>query len=138
MTYTTTATAVRGVLLAAALLLAAAAPARAARQETSPGDWLRLTVTHGDAWPGGTRGTLLLCDPPRGHARAAEACDRLDAAGGDIDRIPVRDTLCTMVYAPVTVRAHGRWHGRPVAYERTFGNDCELAARTGPVFALDG
>lgn len=120
-----------GLLAAAALLLATTTPAPAAA--TSPGNWLYLTVTRRD-----TRGTLLLCDPPAGHARAADACAELGAAGGDIGRIPPKDAICTMQYAPVTVRARGEWSGRPVAYERTFSNGCVLAARTGSVFALDG
>ncbi|MEH0550563.1 SSI family serine proteinase inhibitor [Streptomyces sp. B21-101] len=133
--------AVRRVLpAAAALLLAAgAAPAAlAASHDALPGNWLQLTVTRGDARSSDTRGTLLLCDPPQGHARAAEACDALARSGGDVEAVP-RDTgrVCPLVYAPVTVRAQGRWNGRPVDYSHTYSNDCEREALTGPVFALD-
>jgi hypothetical protein len=137
MTYTTTAKAVRGGLLAAALLVAGAAPAQATHQETFSGDWLYLTVTHGDTRSSDIRGTLLLCDPPQGHARAAEACDRLRAVDGAIDRMPPQGGTCHMIYAPVTVHARGQWNGRPVDYARTFSNDCEMADWTGPLFALD-
>jgi hypothetical protein len=137
MTYTTTAKAVRGGLLtAAALLVACAGPAEAAAK--SPGDWLYLTVSRGEARSYDTRGTLLLCDPPQGHARAAEACAELDATGGDLRALPPRDTFCPMVHAPVTVHARGEWHGRPVDYTETFSNACVMAASTGAVFALDG
>jgi hypothetical protein len=136
MTYTIT-NALRGGLLAAALLTAGAAPAQASHQETFSGDWLYLTVTHGDARSGSTRGTLLLCDPPQGHTRAAEACDQLGAAGGDIDRIPAMAAICPMIHAPVTAYARGWWHGMPVHYTRTFANECEMATLTGTVFALD-
>ncbi|MDG9717837.1 SSI family serine proteinase inhibitor [Streptomyces sp. DH24] len=136
MTYTTTAKAVRGGLLAAAaLLVACAAPAGATVK--SPGDWLYLTVVRGDARSHETRGTLLLCDPPQGHARAAEACAELDATGGDLRALPLRDAFCPMVHAPVTAHARGEWHGRPVDYTETFSNACVMTARTGPVFALD-
>ncbi|KRD22849.1 MULTISPECIES: SSI family serine proteinase inhibitor [unclassified Streptomyces] len=133
--------AVRRVLpAAAALLLAAgAAPAAlAASHDALPGNWLQLTVTRGDARSSDTRGTLLLCDPPQGHARAAEACDALARSGGDVEAVQ-RDTgrVCPLVYAPVTVRAQGRWNGRPVDYSHTYSNDCEREALTGPVFALD-
>ncbi|MFJ8732699.1 SSI family serine proteinase inhibitor [Streptomyces bauhiniae] len=47
-------------------------------------------------------------------------------------------TLCPLIYAPVRARAHGRWNGRPVEYDRTYGNACELRAETGDVFALEG
>ncbi|MFI5686598.1 SSI family serine proteinase inhibitor [Streptomyces sp. NPDC051636] len=142
MTHTTQATAVRGALLAAVALLAASpasAAARTAPGDTHRGDWLYLTVTRGDARYAETRGTLLRCGPPRGHARAAEACAELTAAGGDIGAIPqTKDVFCPMIYAPVTVHARGEWHGRLVAYRETFSNACAMGARTGAVFALDG
>ncbi|MBC7269953.1 MAG: serine protease [Streptomyces sp.] len=138
MTYTTSAHAVRGGLLAAAALLTlSAVPAHATARAHPAGDWLHLTLSTGDTQSGATHGTLLLCDPPQGHARATEACDQLTTANGDIDRIPLRDGYCAMVYAPVTARARGQWDGRPVDYRRTFSNRCELGARTGAVFALD-
>ncbi|MEU5362162.1 SSI family serine proteinase inhibitor [Streptomyces sp. NPDC005925] len=143
MTYTTTAKAVRGGLLAAAaLLVTCASPAGATVK--GPGDWLYLTVTPGGVSfrqqtdSSGTRGALLLCGPPRGHAHAAEACAQLQAAGGDPRAVPPRDAFCTMIDAPVTARARGEWHGRPVNYTETFPNACLMAARTGEVFALDG
>ncbi|MDH6515751.1 hypothetical protein M2163_007272 [Streptomyces sp. SAI-135] len=140
MTYTSSATAVRRAahlaLTAAALLLAAASPATAG--SFAGGDHLYLTVTTGDGRSSDTRGTLLLCDPPQGHGRAAEACAQLDSVGGDIDALAPADVYCPMLYAPVTARAGGQWNGRPVEYRRTFSNPCVLRARTGAVFALDG
>ena len=139
MTYTITATAVRraaraGLAVAAVLLLAAAAPV-----PTGPSteDHLFLTVTKGDGRSGDTRGTLLLCDPPQGHSRAAEACDQLAAVNGDIGSLPPADGYCTMLYAPVTAQADGEWNGRPVEYRQTFPNGCVMGARTGAVFALE-
>ncbi|MGW2639827.1 SSI family serine proteinase inhibitor [Streptomyces sp. NPDC001348] len=141
MTHTIKATAVGGALLAAAALLAAG-PAAAARTLPGPtrqGDWLYLSVTRGDARSGDTRGTLLLCEPPQGHRRAAEACAELTNAKGDIRAIPQKkNTFCPMIYAPVTVYANGQWHGRTVDYRETFSNACQMGARTGAVFALDG
>ncbi|MEV7980038.1 SSI family serine proteinase inhibitor [Streptomyces sp. NPDC086519] len=137
MTHLSKATAAAGALLAAALLTAG--PAQAAPDLTRDGDHLYLTVTTGDGHSGDTRVTLLRCDPPQGHSRAAEACARLDAVGGDIARIPpARGAMCPMVYLPVTAQARGQWNGRPIEYRETFANPCRLAARTGPVFALDG
>ncbi|MFI9154038.1 SSI family serine proteinase inhibitor [Streptomyces sp. NPDC053367] len=137
MTYTIT-NAVRGGLLAAAILVAGAAPVQASHQHTFSGDWLYLTVTHGDGRSGDMRGTLLLCDPPQGHTRAAEACEQLAAVDGHFERIPPMAAICPMIYAPVTAHARGTWHGKPVRYTRTFSNSCEMATLTGPVFALDG
>lgn len=138
MTYSMKATAVRGALLAAVALLATGqAPAQAAPGHTGQGNWLFLTVTRGDSRSSDTRGTLLLCDPPQGHAHAAEACAELDAAGGDIDAIPPRSVFCPMIYAPVTTHARGEWNGNPVDYTKTFSNACVMTARTGEVFALD-
>lgn len=152
MTYTHTTTAPRraartALTAAAVLLLAAAAPATAAAAALdrtpatagarSGGDYLYLMVTKGDGRSSDTRGTLLLCDPPQGHGRAAEACAQLDAVGGDIGALPPADVYCPMLYAPVTVQARGQWDGRPVEYRQTFTNGCVLGARTGAVFALE-
>ena len=151
MTHTITARAARAGLLAAAaaLLLTCATPAQAAAEREPANDWLLLTVSQGDAQAGvrpgapsgvpsgATRGALLLCDPPRGHARAARACAELDATDGRIADIPLRDTHCPMIYAPVTAHARGQWRGQPVEYTQTFPNPCVMAARTGSVFAWD-
>ncbi|WP_405823449.1 subtilase-type protease inhibitor [Streptomyces sp. NBC_01390] len=131
-----TARAVRGALLAVGLLVAGSAPAQAVTREDVRDNWLYVTVSRGEAGTGDTRSTLVLCDPPQGHAQAARACADLAAADGDIGRIPPRKTLCPMLYSPVTVHAQGEWNGRPREYDRTFSNGCELGARTGAVFAL--
>lgn len=136
MTYITRATAAAGALLAAAGLLAAG-PAPAAAGGTLPGNWLYLTVTKGDGRPSDPRGGLLLCDPPLGHARAAEACAELDAAGGDIERIPAKNVFCPMIFAPVTVHARGLWDGRSVDFRQTYTSRCVMEARTGSVLAFD-
>ncbi|PWI14669.1 serine protease [Streptomyces sp. Act143] len=131
--------AARGILLAAAaLLVAGTAPTAAAQDDSRTGNWLYLTVTKGDARSSDTRGTLLLCDPPQGHTRAAEACAELEAVDGDIAALPPRDGYCPMIYAPVTAHARGQWNGRAVEYAETFSNGCAMAGRTGSVFALDG
>lgn len=147
---TNTTLAVRSGLLAALALLTVGAtvPAQATPVQ---GDWLHVSLTRGSALPqalhpvrggetpvSGTRSTLLLCDPPRGHTRAAQACAELRDAGGDITRIPHKNAICTEIYAPVRATAEGRWNGRPVMYEQTFANGCVMAARTGAVFALSG
>ncbi|CAL9386907.1 SSI family serine proteinase inhibitor [Streptomyces sp. enrichment culture] len=137
--------ALRGTLLAAAVLLACAAPVQADPDPTAPEPaptapdrWLHLTVGPGEAPSAADPGTLLLCDPPRGHRRAADACAELEAADGRIAGIPPKEVMCTMVHAPVTVQARGMWRGRPVAYTETFPNACVMAARTGSVFTADG
>lgn len=128
----------RFLVLAAALALTAlTAPAQAA-QSALPGNWLQISVTKGDGHSSDMRGALLLCnDVPQGHARAAEACAQLRTAHGDVGAIPSQDVMCTLVYAPVKASARGQWNGRPVRYEHTFGNKCEMGAMTGAVFALD-
>ncbi|MFF7467471.1 SSI family serine proteinase inhibitor [Streptomyces sp. NPDC008092] len=137
MTQLSKATAAGAALLAAAALLAGG-PAQAAPGGTSGGDYLYLTVSRGESQSGDSHGAVLLCDPPQGYSRAAEACAELAAAGGDIARVtPATDALCPMIYAPVTAQASGQWNGRPIEYRETFSNSCQMAARTGPVFALD-
>ncbi|MYW21726.1 serine protease [Streptomyces sp. SID486] len=137
MTHITRATAAAGALLAAAGLLGAG-PARAASRDVQQGSWLYLTVTRGEARSGETRGALLLCDPPRGHAHASLACGELADAGGEIDRIPAEGVFCPMIFAPVTTHARGRWNGRAVDFQETYSSVCVMKARTRHVFALDG
>ncbi|MGY0070641.1 SSI family serine proteinase inhibitor [Streptomyces sp. QTS137] len=142
MTYTSP-KAVRGALLAASALLAFLVPTPAQADPDPQGaadsdHWLLLGVDQGETRTGTTPGSLLLCDPPQGHPRAAEACEELAAADGRITGIPARDTYCPMVYAPVTAHARGQWRGQPVEYTKTFPNRCAMEARTGSVFALDG
>jgi hypothetical protein len=132
-------TVVRGGLLAAAAALALGAttpPATA--QDSDSGNWLFVTVTRGEGDHHEAPGRLLLCDPPTGHKKAAEACADLDRVGGDISRLQRKDAFCPMIYAPVTAHARGEWNGQPVEYRETFSNGCGMAARTGAVFALDG
>ncbi|MCW7942528.1 serine protease [Streptomyces hygroscopicus] len=133
---TKTTLALRGALLAASALLTTV-PAQAAPRPVTTGNWLYLTVSQGDTRSREIRGTMLMCNPPHGHARAVQACAELDAVRGDIGRIPPsKNTFCPMIYAPVTVSARGQWSGRLVDYSHTFSNTCDLAARTGSVFAL--
>lgn len=137
-------TKVRGALLAAAaagLLLGTAATAQAAPHEAPSDNWLYVSVTQGDTAPGHTVGTVLRCPSASfgtGHPHAAEACRELTAADGEIKKLPVRDTLCSMIYRPVTAHSHGMWNGRHVAYTHTFANACVLHASTGSVFEIDG
>ncbi|MFG2474631.1 SSI family serine proteinase inhibitor [Streptomyces fagopyri] len=107
------------------------------RTEGTPGSGTPGSGTPGSGTPG-TRGALLFCDPPQGHPHAVRACAELNAAEGDIDRIPdTPGTLCPMIYAPVTAAARGEWNGRPVTYTHTFANSCVMGAATGAVFALE-
>ncbi|MDX3451078.1 SSI family serine proteinase inhibitor [Streptomyces sp. ME02-8801-2C] len=131
-----TARAVRGALLAVGLLVAGSAPAQAVSQHDVRDNWLYVSVTRGEPGSADTRRTLVLCDPPTGHAHAARACVELSRADGDIGSIPPRKILCPMLYSPVTVHARGEWNGRAREYDKTFSNACELGARTGAVFAL--
>ncbi|MFH0516076.1 SSI family serine proteinase inhibitor [Streptomyces sp. M41] len=132
-------TVLRGGLLAAAAALAlGTAVPQAAAQESDSGNWLFVTVTRGERHHADAPGRLLLCDPPQGHRKAAEACAELDRVGGDIRRLERPEAFCPMIYAPVTAHARGEWNGRPVEYHETFSNGCGLAARTGAVFAVDG
>ncbi|WP_318200692.1 SSI family serine proteinase inhibitor [Streptomyces sp. SCL15-4] len=137
MTHLTRAKAAAAALLAVAALLTAG-PARAATREARADTWLYLTVTKGNARAGIPRGALLRCDPPRWHARAAEACAELADVGGDIGRIPAENVFCPMIYAPVTTRALGRWNGKAVDFRETYTSACVMRARTRHVFALDG
>lgn len=81
---------------------------------------------------------VLTCRPDGGtHPHAAAACAALRRSGGNIGAMPVRDTMCTKIYAPVVAEASGTWNGAEVRFRKTYANACELAARTDAVFELD-
>jgi hypothetical protein len=82
------------------------------------------------------RAKALRCDPPRGnHPHREAACHDVDAAEGDLDRLPgVPGKVCSGVYKPVTATALGEWRGIPVRFHRSYRNACTLTASTGLVF----
>jgi hypothetical protein len=88
---------------------------------------------------GSVRFANLTCDPAGGsHPEAGAACRDLAAARGDFTKLPGEGPgiACPDVYAPVTVVAFGVWRGASVSYNAEYGNACELAVATGPVFQL--
>ena len=106
--------------------VAAATPAVATRATATPvaapavgeGGTLGLMIT---PLPGGTpsspRVVTLTCDPVGGtHPRAAEACEQLAAANGDIKAVPYVPRPCPPIWEPVTVTARGVWHGQVIDY----------------------
>ncbi|MFI6262698.1 SSI family serine proteinase inhibitor [Micromonospora sp. NPDC051006] len=134
----------RIVALVAATLLAAggltaeaAAHPRAAHAADldQPASVLLLTVQPHSATP---RTRVLLCGPSGGdHPAAATACRTVAGVDGDLATLTLDpDTLCTLEYAPVTVRAFGFWGDRPVTHTRTFDNRCGLLRETGDLFAF--
>lgn len=120
---------VAGAALVAALLPPAAAAATnptaltiTVREQDSP----RIVVT-------------LRCDPPSGnHPLKDDACAEIAGAGGDLDKLPGRQTFaaCAKIYLPVLARAVGTAQGKSVAYKRTFPNRCEMGNATGSVFEV--
>ncbi|MEU2659678.1 SSI family serine proteinase inhibitor [Streptomyces sp. NPDC007325] len=105
---------------------------------------LVLTVGEGADPAVGTvvRAVTLTCLPfPAGSHPAPEAaCAELASVGGDFTSLTgLRDGRpCTREWNPVTLTGEGVWQGRRVAWSATYGNPCELRARTagGAVFAF--
>ncbi|MFI9815183.1 SSI family serine proteinase inhibitor [Saccharothrix variisporea] len=129
---------------AAALAGAFLPTSASAAEQTQTGDSVRpavrlvLSVTYSEADPAhtGTRYGYLTCAPDGGiHNNAAAACAELYAAGGDVSATDHESGVaCTMMYAPVTVRALG-WYGeRRVDYRTTYGNSCVFAATAGQLW----
>ncbi|GAA4960834.1 hypothetical protein GCM10025331_60070 [Actinoplanes utahensis] len=77
----------------------------------------------------------LTCDPSGGgHPKADQACATLRGSGGNPARLEAGDSLCMMLYQPVTARVKGTWQGKRVKWERTYGNSCEMTRATGVLF----
>ncbi|WP_158088574.1 SSI family serine proteinase inhibitor [Thermoactinospora rubra] len=115
----------------ASLLAAGPAPALAGRQ---PGAVLMITVTTGAAH---AKSALLICGPAAGtHPKARAACRVLRKAGGDPARLSHRGAVCTKELRQHTVTVRGRWHGKRVAFMRTFGNECLMTAEGGALYTF--
>ncbi|NYI93912.1 hypothetical protein HNR12_000189 [Streptomonospora nanhaiensis] len=126
------------VLALAAGLAAATLASTPAQAAAEPRSRLELTVENGDA---STRtSTTLDCHPAGGtHPEAARACAALETAGGDFDRLGTarqQQVVCTLQYDPVRLSATGTWKGRPVEWQKEFGNACEAQGATDGVFPL--
>jgi len=122
----------RTLLLAA--LFAATTPAMA--QAAPPGSVLTLTL-HAKNGTAAPRSVVLNCDPDSGtHPRAKAACESLRSAKGDFAALGQNHASapCPLVLRPVVASAGGTWQGKPVKFTREFGNECEAAAKLGPVF----
>ncbi|MEU2116331.1 SSI family serine proteinase inhibitor [Streptomyces sp. NPDC016459] len=105
---------------------------------------LVLTIGEGEdpASASVTRAVTLTCAPtPSGsHPAPEEACAELEAADGDFTSLTDSEdgNPCTREWNPVTITGDGVWQGRRVTWSATYGNPCELRARTadGAVFAF--
>lgn len=81
----------------------------------------------------------LGCDDPDdvtgSHPRREKACDEIEKAGGDFDKLePVIGVNCPMIYDPVVARVVGRWHGKRITWEAEFANACVAAAESSDIF----
>ncbi|MFD7655056.1 SSI family serine proteinase inhibitor [Actinosynnema sp. NPDC059797] len=77
----------------------------------------------------------LVCEPNGGlHPRADESCAVLSAVDGDVGSLTPTAVACTLEYAPVRVKATGKWRGEKRTFEAEFPNACVMRSHTGPVF----
>ncbi|MEU4161938.1 SSI family serine proteinase inhibitor [Actinoplanes sp. NPDC026670] len=113
-----------GLATAFAVLAGPTGPAAAAGPS-------KLTLTYQ------AKSVQLTCAPTGGaHPKAAEACATLRGAGGDPANLKGGDSLCIMLYQPVTASVKGTWRGKTVKWRQTFGNSCEMTRATGVLFAF--
>ena len=111
-----------GLAAAVAVLAGPAAPAAAATDTN-------LTLTNQ------ARAVKLTCAPAGGgHPRAGQACATLRGIGGNPAKLKGGDSLCMLLYQPVTARLKGTWRGKTVKWQQTFGNSCEMSRATGVLF----
>ncbi|MGW4246070.1 subtilase-type protease inhibitor [Nocardia sp. NPDC004722] len=111
----------------------------AAHADDLPASALTLTVAQGESLETASsqRSVVLICAPTvlGTHPAAAPACDELNTAGGDFEKLhgrPMR--FCPMIYDPVTVAADGIWQGNPVSYRHTYPSMCAAENRSTSVF----
>jgi hypothetical protein len=89
----------------------------------------KLTLAYEAKW------VQLTCGPTGGvHPKAAQACATLRGIGGDPAKLKGGDSLCMLLYQPVTASVTGTWRGKAVKWRQTFGNSCEMVRATGVLF----
>ncbi|PRX23814.1 subtilisin inhibitor-like [Actinoplanes italicus] len=111
-----------GLAAALAVLTGQPGPAHA-------GSGASLTFTYQD------KQAKLTCDPTGGgHPKAIQACATLRGADGNPSKLKGGDSLCILLYQPVTARIKGTWQGRTVRWQQTYGNSCEMNRATGVLF----
>ncbi|WP_433794205.1 SSI family serine proteinase inhibitor [Actinoplanes sp. CA-252034] len=82
-----------------------------------------------------TRSVKLTCAPAGGgHPKADQACATLSGIGGNPAKLKGGDSLCMLLYQPVTASVKGTWRGKAVKWRQTFGNSCEMTRATGVLF----
>ncbi|MEU3555164.1 SSI family serine proteinase inhibitor [Streptomyces fragilis] len=136
-----------GVLLVAGVLATAGSVVPAAAAGSGPASsgasagavaLSNLTMAKsGSSWGGSlNKQVTLQCEPAGGtHPRPEDACARITAVDGQLDRLPRASGVgCPGVWLPVTVTVTGTWRLQPVSFTRTYGNDCEAAVGSNFVF----
>jgi hypothetical protein len=118
------------VVVAAVAALSTQSAAQAAPKKTD----LQLSYM---AEAGYAAAVKLGCDPATGvHPQAGPACDLLRQVDGVPGRIKAADTMCMMIYAPITAEITGTWRGRRISWKQTYGNKCMLNRATGVLFTF--
>jgi hypothetical protein len=112
-----------------AALAAVPAPGYGDGSSRQPG--ARLEVSYvADA--GYAAAVKLDCEPVGGgHPQGEQACQALEAAGGDPGRISPTLNACLTIYAPVLAEVRGTWHGTTIEWRQRYGNICEMRRATG-------
>ncbi|WP_419996079.1 SSI family serine proteinase inhibitor [Streptomyces boninensis] len=122
--------------LSFAAALAQAAPAAVAADhagaQPDAGSHLILAV-QSVADPDKTQLAYLTCDPAGGnHPGAEAACAAIGEVDGDFGDLEETQGMCTMEYAPVTVRAYGHWDDDIVHWSsEEYPNACAADLATG-------
>ena len=103
---------------------------------------LVLTFAEGEYAEPVTSAVTLSCSlnagvpAPQGtHPDPDQACAELEKAKASLAGLPKDpNTVCPMIYEPVTVTISGVWDGKLVWERATYGNRCQLTGETGTVF----
>lgn len=126
-------TRVRRAAAVAMTVVAAATVVTATARAGEPRGQLGVTLSnfvHG----GGFRHWTLTCDPDGGsHPAPRQACDRIRAVDGDLERLSSRPGICSRVYDPWHVDITGTWRGQDKNFREDYPNaDC-MARAAGAV-----
>ncbi|MGW7269009.1 subtilase-type protease inhibitor [Streptomyces sp. NPDC054864] len=78
------------------------------------------------------RAVTLTCAPKASgsHPSASAACAELRAVNGEFTQLVGKSPgmMCTKEWKPIVVTVDGVWQGKRVAWNKIFGNSCEMRA----------
>lgn len=121
---------------AVAALISVGQPALAG-EGLGQGTYLHLAKSQGEARGDFPRYEVYLDCEDLGkskHPDAWAACVEAYRVRGEFDQLDAEPGACMMDYSPVTISITGTFERKPVAFQKTYDNECAMQRAGGAVY----